>query len=499
MCPNADPRPDDDTERHGRTRTEAPVADAVGPATERADAATRDFLAAMSHEIRTPINAQLGYAELLDLELGGPLTPTQRGYVGRMITSGRYLLGLVDDLLILAAADAGRLRVAHERAVTGPAVAAALDVVRPQAAARGVQLLDLRAHDTTGEPFIGDELRVTQILVNLLSNAVKFSPSGGEVTVHCHAAERPSAAAVVDGVGPWTAITIEDAGIGIAPEVQERIFTAFVQAPGDAGSVYTRRPAGSGVGLSISRRLARLMAGDLTLDRSARGEGARFTLWLPAPADGERAYDRLARVERRTDAGAASGTGPGANVPAVDRRVATPRASTRTRIVPAVRVAELDALGALLRQCADVILADYVARLRTDPATADAARPLSRAQLEDHQMTFLADLAQSLIVVGDPATSPELAASLLADGSAIQRTVAEYHGRRRHAQGWSEAAVTRDHELLHAALEASLAQAAATGRTPCVVMAEAHAVLRQLIDRGRTLSLAGWRLAAGAR
>jgi len=116
------------------------------------------------------------------------------------------------------------------------------------------------------------------VLVNLLSNAVKFTPSGGRVIVDCGRVKRPTVEIEATTDGEWTYLAVEDSGIGIAPEMQERIFQPFVQ--GDGG--YTRAHPGTGLGLTISRRLARLMGGDLTVE-SVQGEGSRFALWLPAP------------------------------------------------------------------------------------------------------------------------------------------------------------------------------------------------------------------------
>jgi signal transduction histidine kinase len=124
---------------------------------------------------------------------------------------------------------------------------------------------------------LGDEQRVQQILTNLLANAVKFTPAGGQVTLRCGRSAELPAGTEAPASGPWIWFTVEDTGVGIAPELQQRIFQPFVQ--GDSG--YTRSHGGAGLGLTISRRLARLMGGELTME-STKGEGSRFTLWLPA-------------------------------------------------------------------------------------------------------------------------------------------------------------------------------------------------------------------------
>jgi signal transduction histidine kinase len=155
-------------------------------------------------------------------------------------------------------------------------VNAALALVRPQAEAKGIALSE-RCEGSPDVAYVGDAHRVEQVLVNLLSNAVKFTPSGGRVTVHCGSLRRPTVdieAAAADG--DWVYFAVEDTGAGIAPEMLERIFQPFVQGEGG----YTRSHPGTGLGLTISRRLARLMEGDLTVE-SVQGEGSRFTLWLP--------------------------------------------------------------------------------------------------------------------------------------------------------------------------------------------------------------------------
>jgi signal transduction histidine kinase len=139
-----------------------------------ASQAKSGFLATMSHELRTPVNAVIGYAQLLELGLAGPLTEQQRAYLERLARSSHHLLGLVDDVLDLSKIEAGETRILRADGTTGPPVGAALDVVAPAAAARGVRLVDARAEEA-GVPFVGDEDRVRQVVVNLLSNAVKFT------------------------------------------------------------------------------------------------------------------------------------------------------------------------------------------------------------------------------------------------------------------------------------------------------------------------------------
>ena len=243
---------------------------------ESANRAKSEFLANMSHEFRTPINAIVGYADLLTMGISGPLTDTQTDQLKRIRASSEHLLGLVEDVLDLAKIEAGRISVEEERTPAGGPAAAALELIAPQAAERGLEIENhCRRH--ADRSFLGDPDRVRQILANLLSNAVKFTDPGGRITVSCDVVAEAGAGVRLKGGGPWVCIAVEDTGIGMAPEQLEAVFGAFVQA--DSGPTRTR--GGTGLGLTISRRLAKLMGGDLTVT-STPGEGSRFVLWLPA-------------------------------------------------------------------------------------------------------------------------------------------------------------------------------------------------------------------------
>ena len=412
---------------------------------EAANRVKSEFLATMSHELRTPLNAMIGYADLLDAELAGPLTGQQRVYLGRLRASALHLLGLVSEVLDLARTDAGQGKVARESAMTGNAVAPALALAAPQAAARGVTLIDERSGDV-GEPYVGDPGRVRQILVNLLGNAVKFTEPGGQVTIECgHASERPGSPDALPG--PWTYVRVTDTGIGIPVAEQREIFEPFRQLEGGL----TRTRGGTGLGLTISRRFARLMGGDLTVD-SVPGSGSTFTLWLPA---GDEANHEPALL-------------------AMPRAVPTPIDEGLVGVREA---------GGWLRQELERVLANYATRLRSDPRT-PSARAMQPAELEDHQASLLGDLAQSLIIIGE--TGPD-AIDLMRDGSAIQHVVAEHHGRRRHRQGWTEDALQRDCEILQQEVEQAIRLHAPPGDE------EALRVLLGLLDRAQKVALATWR------
>jgi signal transduction histidine kinase len=243
-----------------------------------ANLAKSQFLSSMSHEIRTPLNAIIGFTALFDLEIAGPLTAEQSQYLARIRASTSHLLKLIEDVLDLAKIEAGRMDVADESAPAAAAMSAAAGLVEPQAGAAGITV-DYR--DGYTERYLGDEDRVRQILVNLLANAVKFTERGGRVTMTCGTTHAPDPEAQLAAGGSWVCIRVADTGMGIAPEMRESVFEAFVQT--EAG--LTRRRDGTGLGLTISRELARRMGGELTL-RSVLGEGSCFTLWLrSAPAD----------------------------------------------------------------------------------------------------------------------------------------------------------------------------------------------------------------------
>jgi two-component system, cell cycle sensor histidine kinase and response regulator CckA len=243
---------------------------------EAANRAKSEFLANMSHEFRTPMNAIMGYSSLLEMGVVGSLTDAQREQLRRIQASSKHLLGLIEDVLDLAKIEAGRIKVERVPTRTSNPVHAALEMIEPQAVEAGLQIVN-RCRRAADLNFVGDNDRVRQILTNMLSNAVKFTEPGGTITVHCEGVYELPRGVRLEGSGPWVRIAVEDTGIGIAAEQIDSVFQAFVQ--GESGP--TRSRGGTGLGLTISRRLARIMGGDLSVE-STEGEGSCFTLWLPA-------------------------------------------------------------------------------------------------------------------------------------------------------------------------------------------------------------------------
>jgi PAS domain S-box-containing protein len=229
---------------------------------ERANRAKSEFLAVMSHELRTPLNAIDGYAELIELGVRGPVSEEQRLDLARIRKSQRHLLGLINEVLNYTRVEAGAIHFEIEPVCVVDALATCEALTAPQVRARG--LTCTRRECDPSITVLADVEKLEQIVINLLTNAMKFTDRGGTVTMSCTTTDR------------HVAIAVEDSGVGIAAEQLERVFEPFVQV--DAGLTRTRD--GVGLGLAISRDLARGMGGDLTV-RSTPGVGSTFTLTLP--------------------------------------------------------------------------------------------------------------------------------------------------------------------------------------------------------------------------
>jgi PAS domain S-box-containing protein len=228
---------------------------------EAASRAKGQFLAVMSHELRTPLNAILGYSELVEMGVHGPVSDAQRDAMTRIRRSGQHLLSLVNNVLNLERSEVNELETDFATLLVAQLFEDADALTRPQAEAKGITLtVDPPPADLA---VLGEREKAGQVLVNLLTNAVKFTPPGGTILLRCTAADE------------IVTLDVTDSGQGIPEAALERIFEPFVQL--DSG--LTRRAEGAGLGLAISRRLARLMGGDLTV-RSEVGAGSTFSFSL---------------------------------------------------------------------------------------------------------------------------------------------------------------------------------------------------------------------------
>ncbi len=224
-----------------------------------------EFLANMSHELRTPLNAIIGFSEVLLQRMFGDLNPKQDEYLQDVLSSGRHLLSLINDILDLSKVEAGRMDLELARFHLPQALQDTLTLVRERATRHGIDV-SLEVDGRLGE-FVADERKVKQVMLNLLSNAVKFTPEGGRIEVR---------AVPTDGA---VEISVADTGIGIAPENQELIFEEFRQVGGD----YAHKREGTGLGLTLARKLVELHGGRIWV-KSQPGQGSTFTFSIPERA-----------------------------------------------------------------------------------------------------------------------------------------------------------------------------------------------------------------------
>ena len=221
-----------------------------------------EFLANMSHELRTPLNAIIGFSEVLDDRMFGEVNEKQAEYVRVILTSGRHLLSLINDILDLSKVEAGRMELDLGTFNLRIALENALTLIRERAMRHGLAL-DLTVDETLGD-VVADDRKFKQVLLNLLSNAVKFTPEGGRIDVR---------ALPASGI---LEVSVTDTGVGIAPEDQEAIFEEFRQV-GHAA----RKREGTGLGLALARKFVELHGGRLWV-KSEVGRGSTFTFTIPA-------------------------------------------------------------------------------------------------------------------------------------------------------------------------------------------------------------------------
>jgi signal transduction histidine kinase len=235
---------------------------AKGRELEAANRHKSEFLANVSHELRTPLNAIIGFSEVLGERLFGELNEKQAEYTDDILSSGRHLLSLINDILDLSKIEAGRMELEVTTFHLPDAIENALTLIRERASRHGIRLNQV-IDDRLGD-FTGDERKIKQILLNLLSNAVKFTPEGGRIGINARQA---------DGAAE---ISVSDTGIGIAPEDQPKIFEEFRQV----GSDNAKKVEGTGLGLTLAKKFVELHGGRIWVE-SEIGKGSKFTFTLP--------------------------------------------------------------------------------------------------------------------------------------------------------------------------------------------------------------------------
>ncbi len=243
-------------------------------ALEQANRHKSEFLSRMSHELRTPLNAILGFGQLLEMD---HLSPDQEEGVQQILKGGRHLLSLIDEVLDIARIETGRLAMSQEPVSIDDVLKESLDLVAPMALARHIQLSCDQQAPAARRHIFADRQRLTQVLLNLLSNAIKYNHESGSAAVSC-----------AEVAGSRMRVTVTDSGPGIPPDKMARLFTPFDRLGAEADGI-----EGTGLGLSLSKRLMETMGGDLGVS-STPGLGSAFWIELPIVASPEEQAEEMA-------------------------------------------------------------------------------------------------------------------------------------------------------------------------------------------------------------
>jgi signal transduction histidine kinase len=232
---------------------------------EAANQTKSDFLASMSHELRTPLNAVIGFSELLLEKYFGDLNDKQTEYVHHISDSGKHLLSLINDLLDISKAEAGKMELELSGVNLKDLVEHSMIIIKEKALKHGISLDCYVAEELKGLETAADERKLKQVMFNLLSNAAKFTPDGGSITIDA----RKEAEEII--------ISVTDSGIGVAPEDQEKIFEPFYQV---RSSLKDKTP-GTGLGLPLAAQFIELHGGRIWIESEGENKGSKFSFAVP--------------------------------------------------------------------------------------------------------------------------------------------------------------------------------------------------------------------------